>query len=321
MSASSEVPDLGPEPSAPRADRWNAVSGRRQAMRRVLGELREDNLGDRAAALTYYAVLSLVPALLVVISALGTIGPSATEPLIRNVRQLAPGPARDLVTQLLANLQRQHVAAGLFGLLGVLWSASAYAGAFIRAMNAVYDVPEGRPLKVLLPLRLGLTVLALVLLTGVTFLIVVSGILANRAGAALGVSRAALTAWQWGKWPLLIILLSLLIALLYWAAPNAQQPFRWGTTGGLVAVVSWAAASAGFALYASHLGSYNRVYGSLAAVVTFLIWLWLSNLALLLGAEINAELDRQRAVENGHPLGLEPYMPLRGTAHLHNDAL
>jgi len=216
---------------------------------------------------------------------------------------------------------RQPVAAGALGTLGALWSASAYAAAFIRAMNAVYDVPEGRPLKVLLPLRLGLTVLALVLLTGVTFLIVVSGILANRAGAALGVSGAALTAWQWGKWPLLIVLLSLLIALLYWAAPNARQPFRWGTTGGLVAVVAWAAASAGFALYASHLGSYNRVYGSLAAVVTFLIWLWLSNLALLLGAEINAELDRQRALENGHPPGLEPYMPLRGTVNLHNDAL
>ncbi|QMU67419.1 YihY/virulence factor BrkB family protein [Streptacidiphilus sp. P02-A3a] len=297
------------------------MSSWRPAMRRVLGEVREDNLGDRAAALTYYAVLSLVPALLVVISALGTVGPSATAPLIRNVRQLAPGPARDLVAQLLANLQRQHVAAGLFGLLGVVWSASAYAAAFIRAMNAVYDVPEGRPLRVLLPLRVGLTVLALLLLTGVMGLVIASGVLTSRVGHALGVSQASLAAWQWGKWPLLMALLSLLVALLYWLAPNARQPFRWGTTGGAVAVLTWAAASAGFALYTSHLGSYNRVYGSLAALVTFLIWVWLSNLALLLGAEINAELDRQRAMDNGHPADQEPYMVLRGARNPHSDAL
>ncbi len=296
-------------------------SARRQALRRVLGELREDNLGDRAAALTYYAVLSLVPALLVVVSALGAIGPSATEPLIRNVRQFAPGPARDLVTQMLTDIQHQHIAAGVLGILAVLWSASAYAAAFIRAMNAVYDVPEGRSLSVLLPLRLGLTVLALGLLTAVTVLVVVSGRLAHRGGDALGMSQGAITAWDWGKWPLLIVLLGLLFALFYWAAPNAEQPFRVGTTGGLVAVVLWGAASAGFALYTGHFGSYNRVYGSLAAVVTFLIWLWLSNLALLLGAEINSELDRQRAIENGHPADQEPYMALRSAGRLHSDAL
>lgn len=318
MNSSDEGSGQGAESPEPRR---NEISGRRQAMRRVLGEVREDNLGDRAAALTYYAVLSLVPALLVVISTLGAIGPSATDPLIRNVRQFAPGPARELVAQILANLQRQHLAAGILGTLAVLWSASAYAAAFIRAMNAVYDVPEGRPLKVLLPLRLGLTVLALGLLTAVTVLVIVSGRLASRVGDALGVGQAAVTAWEWGKWPLLIILLSLLFALFFWAAPNAEQPFRVGTTGGLVAVVLWGAASAGFALYVARFGSYNRVYGSLAAVVTFLIWLWLSNLAMLLGAEINAELERQRAIENGHPVGQEPYMTLRSAKGLHSDAL
>lgn len=327
--ASTQIPgqplgnrfDVGLRDSGLRDGGAPAPSGRRQALSRVLSELRDDNLSDRAAALTYYAVLSVVPALLVVVSTLGAIGPSATDPLSRNVRRLAPGPARDLVTQILANLQRQHVTAGVFGVLALLWSASAYAAAFIRAMNAVYDVPEGRPLRVLLPLRLGLTVLTMALLTVLTALIAVSRDLADRFGTALGVGHSAVTAWQWGKWPLLIVLLSLLLALLYWAAPNARQPFRWGTAGGLAAVVLLGAASAGFAFYTSHFGSYSRVYGGLAAIITFFIWLWLSNLALLLGAEVNSELDRQRAIDNGHPAGQEPFMPLRSTDKLHSDAL
>lgn len=302
-------------------------SGRRLALRRVVAELRDDNLSDRAAALTYYAVLSIVPALLVVVSTLGAIGPSATDPLIRNVRRLAPGPARDLVTEILANLQRQHVAAGVFGILALLWSASAYAAAFIRAMNAVYDVPEGRSLRTLLPLRLGLTVLTLALLTVLTVLIAVSRDMADRIGTAVGMGHAAVTTWQWVKWPVLCALLSLLFALLYWAAPNARQPFRWGTAGGLAAVLLLGATSAGFALYTSHFASYHRVYGGLAAVITFFIWLWLSNLALLLGAEVNSEMDRQRAIESGHPADHEPFMPLRstrrphGSGRLHSDAL
>ncbi|WP_176735559.1 YihY/virulence factor BrkB family protein [Actinacidiphila rubida] len=289
-------------------------SGRRAALRRVAAELRDDELPDRAAALTYYAVLSVVPALLVVVSALGAIGPSATDPLIRNVRRLAPGPSRDLVTQVLADLQRQHVAAGVLGTMALLWSASAYAAAFIRAMNAVYDVPEGRPLRTLLPLRLGLTVVTLLLLTVLTGLIAVSRDLADRIGTAVGAGHAAVTTWQWIKWPVLCVLLSLLFALLYWAAPNARQPFRWGTAGGLTAVLLQAGASAGFAVYTSHFASYHRVYGGLAAIITFFVWLWLSNLALLLGAEVNSELDRQRAMEHGHPAGQEPYVPLRSPA-------
>lgn len=311
-----------PDPDAePGGRRRLDVNGRRQALGRVLGELRQDNLGDRAAAMTYYAVLSVVPALLVLVSLLGEIGPPATHDLIRDVRRLAPGPAHDVLIPMLDGLQERHVAAGVVGLLAMVWSASGYTAAFIRAMNAVYDVPEGRPLTVLLPLRLGLTVLTLVLLGAVTVLVVLSGRLAERAGAALGAGHTAVTAWQWGKWPLLVVLVSLLFALLYWAAPNARQRFRWGTLGGLVAVVLWVAASAGFGLYAARFGSYDRVYGSLAAVITFLIWLWLSNLAVLLGAEINAELDRQRAIAGGHPAGQEPYMPLRGTHRLHSDAL
>ncbi|MBF9072029.1 YihY/virulence factor BrkB family protein [Streptacidiphilus fuscans] len=295
--------------------------GWRQALRRVPGELRQDNLGDHAAALTYYAVLSVVPALVVVMSVLGTIGPSATDVLIRNIRTLAPGPARDLVTQMLTDLQRQHVTAGVLGVLLVVWSASRYTAAFIRAMNAVYDVPEGRTFKVLLPLRVGLTALTLVLLTVVTLVVAVSGRVADGVGTALGVGHTAVTVWQWAKWPLLVILLGLLLAVMYWAAPNARQRFRWGTAGGLVAVVLWAAASVGFALYAAHFASFTRAYGSLAAVITFLIWLWLSNLALLLGGEVNAEIERQRALDRGHPAGQEPYMELRSTERLHSDRL
>jgi membrane protein len=297
------------------------TSSRRQTLRRFLDELRKDNLGDWAAALTYYAVLSAFPALLVLTSLFGAIGPSLTKPLIRDTRDLTPGPAQELVTRTLEGIQRQHAAAGIVGTLTLLWAASRYVAAFIRAMNAVYDVPEGRPAKFLLPLRAGLTMLTLLLLTAAAALVIFSGRLADRVGTALGAGQAAVTAWQWGKWPLLLILLSLLIALLYWAAPNAQQPFRWGTAGGLVAVVLWVIASAVYAFYASHFGSYDRVYGSLAAAIVFLIWLWLSNLALLLGAELNAELERERAVELGLPVDQEPYMPLRSAVKSHDDAL
>lgn len=297
------------------------LRGQREALGRVLGELREDNLGDRAAAMTYYAVLSVVPALLVLIAALGAIGPSATNLLVRDVRHLAPGPARDLLTHVLTHLQQQHVAAGTVGLLTMLWSASGYTAAFIRAMNAVYDVPEGRPLRFLLPLRLGLTVLALLLMAVFAALVVLSGRAAGRLDSDMGAGHTTATAWQWGKWPLTLVLLSLLFALLYWAAPNARQRFRWGTLGGLVAVVLWVVASLAFELYAAHFASYDRVYGSLAAAITFLVWLWLSNLAILLGAEINAELDRQRAIAAGTPADQEPYMPLRSARKLHSDAL
>ncbi|GAB3672376.1 YihY/virulence factor BrkB family protein [Actinocorallia lasiicapitis] len=290
-------------------------------MRRILDECRQDNLGDRAAALTYYTLLSFFPGLLVLLSVLGAVGPSATEPLLRNLRHLSPGPTRDLVTQMLTDLQEQHVATGVVGFVGVVWAASGYAAAFIRAMNAVYDVPEGRPLKYLLPLRLGLTVLTLGLLTAVTVMVVLSGRLAERAGAAIGERSAAVTAWEWGRWPLLMLLVGLLVALLYWAAPNAKQPFRWGTHGGLVAVAVWVAGSAAFAFYSEHASSYHRVYGSLAAFAIFLVWLWLSNLAILLGAEINAEVERQRAITAGHPPDQEPYLPLRSTREAHNDTL
>ncbi|MFI8529717.1 YihY/virulence factor BrkB family protein [Streptomyces aquilus] len=299
----------------------DGISPRRRMARRFLAELRKDNLGDWAAALTYYAVLSSLPALLVLTSLLGAIGPSLTEPLLREVSDLAPGPAHAWITRVLTAVERRHTAAGIVGTLTLIWAASRYAAAFIRAMNAVYDVPEGRPTRLLLPLRIGLTVLTLLMVTTAAAVVVLSGRLADRVGVALGAGHSAVTAWQWGKWPLLLLLAGLLIALLYWAAPNARQPFRWGTPGGLVAVAVWGAASTAFAYYAAHFGSYDRVYGSLAAAITFLIWVWLANLALLLGAELNAEWERERAIAQGHPADQEPYMPLRSAVRIHDDAL
>jgi membrane protein len=303
-------------------DRPTNLSGRTwwDAIKRAVAEFRTDNLTDWAAALTYYSVLSIFPGLLVLISVLGLIGPSATDTLIKNVQDIAPGAAQDVLVAAIQNIERgQSSTAGLlvvFGLLAALWSASAYIGAFMRASNAIYDVPEGRPIWKTLPIRIGLTVL-LMMLTAVTAVaVVLTGGLARRTGELVGAGDTAVTVWEIAKWPVLLIIVSVMFALLYWASPNARQGFRWITPGGIVAVVLWLIASAGFAVYVANFGSYNKTYGSLAAIIIFLVWLWISNIAILLGAELNAELERSRAMTAGHPQEEEPYIPLRDTSRI-----
>ncbi len=285
------------------------------ALKRTIKEFQDDNVTDWAAALTYYGVLSLFPALLVLVSTLGLVGQSATDPLLDNVGKFAPGAATDIVTAAIENIQKNQGAAGVLffvGLAGALWAASGYIGAFIRAANAIWDVEEGRPVWKTIPLRLGITLVMLVLLAVTAIGVVITGPLAEKVGDLIGLGSTAVTVWDIAKWPFLLVVVSLMLAILYYAAPNVRQPgFAWVSPGGVVAVVLWIVASAAFALYVANFGSYNKTYGSLAAIIIFLVWLWISNIAVLLGAEFNAEIERGRQIEAGHPAEEEPFLPVR----------
>ncbi|ATL27532.1 YihY/virulence factor BrkB family protein [Streptomyces formicae] len=307
-----EVEQAAPdEPTELPARSWWAV------MRRTGKEFLDDDLPDRAAALTYYGVLSLFPALLVLVSILGVIGESATRSVLDNLQELAPGAVRDLLGDAVRQLRDSGGTSGVMAIVGLVlavWSASGYVAAFIRTSNAVYDLPEGRPVWKLTPLRIALTVVLMVLLAASAVIVVFTGPLAERAGDTIGVGDAAVTAWSIAKWPVLLVLVILMIALLFWRAPNVHGPgFRWLSPGSALAVVLWLIASGGFALYVANFGSYNKTYGTLAGVIIFLIWLWLSNLAILLGLEFDAELARQRAISGGMPEDTEPYVEPRDT--------
>ncbi len=293
------------------------------AARRCLTEFRDDALTDRAAALTYYGVLAIFPGLLFLVSLLGLLGQRATQPFIDNFATAMPGAVRQTMLTAVNRLQGAHAAAGLLAIAGMaaaLWSASSYTAAFMRASNAIYDVPEGRPVWKTLPVRLGVTLALMVLLVASVLIVVVTGGIAARVGHVLGVGGAAVTAWDIAKWPVLLVLVSLMLALLYWASPNARHGFRWVSPGGLVAVTGWLIASALFTVYVANFGHYNKIYGTLAAVIVFFVWLWLSNVAILSGAEFNAELERGRAIAAGAPPDKEPFVELRDTRKLRRKA-
>ena len=290
---------------------WGAV------LKRTLTGFRDDNLTDWAAALTYYGILSLFPALIALVSIVGLLGSSAAQSLIDNVSTVAPGPARDIVTGAIEGLQKDKSAAGVLfviGLVAALWSASGYVAAFMRASNAIYGIEEGRPIWKTLPTRVG-TTLVLVLLLAVTALAVtLTGGLAEEAGRLIGVGDTAVQVWDIAKWPVLLFLVSFMFAFLYWAAPNVKQPkFRWLSPGGILAVVTWLLASVAFAFYVANFSSYNETYGALGGVISFLVWLWISNIAVLLGAELNAELERGRRLEAGEPAEKDPFVEPRDT--------
>ncbi|MEU8788294.1 YihY/virulence factor BrkB family protein [Streptomyces sp. NPDC048643] len=301
----------------------------RQAWGKVLsGSLREfkkDELTDRAAALTYYGVLALFPALLALVSLLGITGRSTTDKVLDNLKQLAPGPARDILTRAVEQLQGNAGIGSIVAVVGLVvavWSASGYVAAFMRAANAVYDMPEGRPIWKILPVRVGVTVVLMVLAVASSLIVVFTGGLARQAGTALGVGDSAVTVWSIAKWPVLVVLVTIMIAILYWACPNAKvKGFKWITPGSFLALVIWMIASAGFAFYVANFASYNKTYGTMAGVVVFLVWLWISNLAILLGLEFDAEAVRQRAVAGGHPPEAEPYTQPRDTRKWDEDDL
>jgi membrane protein len=219
-----------------------------------------------------------------------------------------------IVSHALMRLQHNHSTAGILAVVGLavgLWSASAYVAAFMRAANVIYDVPEGRPAWITIPVRVGVTLAMLVLLVASVVIVVVTGGIARQVGSALGLGSVAVTTWDIAKWPVLLIIVSIMLAILYWASPNARHGFRWVSPGGLIAVLLWLVASGLFALYVAFFGHYNKVYGSLGGIIIFLIWMWLSNTAILLGAEFNAELERERAIAGGLPPHREPFAELR----------
>ncbi len=283
-------------------------------LKRAAKEFSDDKLTHWAAALTYYAVLSIFPALLVLVSILGLMGDSAIRPLMENLETVAPGPAREIMTGALENVQQGGGSGVLLvvALAGAIWSASGYVSAFMDAANDVYDVEEGRPIWKKLPVRIAVTLLMLVLLAASAFTVVLTGPVAEAAGGLFGVGDSAVAVWDIAKWPFLVAVVATMFAVLYYAAPNVKQPgFGWVVPGGVVAVLLWIVVSAAFAVYVANFASYNKTYGSLGGVVVFLVWLWLSNLAILVGAELNAERARSRQIAAGQPAEKEPYLPPR----------
>jgi membrane protein len=289
--------DQGPESPTDRNRRswW-------RALRRAVVQADEDKITTWAGALTYYGILSIFPGLLVLISVLRLAGDDAMHSILNNITATAPGPTRTVLTATVTNLERgQQSTAGLLAIVGVLvalWSSSSYIGSFMDAANAIFDVPEGRPLWKRLPIRLAITIVAGVIVLAASVTVVVTGGLARAVGSLIGAESGTVAVWDVAKWPALVVVVGILFAILYWAAPNAKRGgFRWVTPGSALATLMWVVASAGFAVYVAKFNSYNKTYGSLAAVIVFLVWLWISNLALLLGAEFDAELQRERAAE------------------------
>ena len=312
-------PGSSGRPDSPDAPARLGAAGWAAAARRSVREFKNDNLQDWAAALTYYGILSIFPGLLVLISLLGLLGKSATQPVITALTKAAPSSVRQIVLNAMVHLQHSHAAAGILAAAGImvgLWSASSYVAGFMRASNVIYDVPEGRPLWKTTPIRLAVTLVMLVLLVASALIVVMTGALAARVGHALGIGPAAVTAWNIAKWPVLLIIVSVMFAILYWASPNARHGFKLVSPGSVLAVALWLIASGLFALYVAHFASYNKVYGSLAGVIIFLIWMWISNTAVLIGAEFNAELERGRAIAGGLPPDQEPFTELRDTRKL-----
>jgi membrane protein len=293
--------------------RWWAVP------KRTFAGFRDDNLTDWAAALTYYSVLAIFPAIVALVSILGLVGDSATQPLLSNLSDLAPGAAGDILTGALEQVSSAPAAGvGLvLGLLGALWSASGYVGAFGRAANAVYEVEEGRTFWKLRPLQVAITTLMILLLALCALAVVLTGPLAQRVGDVVGAGETAVALWDIAKWPVILGVVIVLVSLLYYATPNIRHPgYRWITPGGACAVVLWILASAAFALYVANFSSYNATYGALAGVIVFLIWLWITNIAILFGVELDAELERERELAAGVPeeetIAVPPRAPALG---------
>jgi len=289
-------------------------------LKRTLREFKEDNLTDWAAALTYYGVLAIFPAIIALVSIIGLVGDSATKPLLDNLGKVAPGAAKDIFTSAIMNLQKSKGAAGIafvIGLAAALWSASGYVAAFMRASNAIYDIGEGRPIWKTAPVRLGVTLVLLVLLAITAAAVVLTGGLAKEVGNLVGLGSSFVSVWDIAKWPVLLLIVSFMFSILYYFSPNVKHPkFSFITPGGLLGVLVWIIASAAFAFYVANFGSYNKTYGALASVIVFLVWLWISNIAILLGAEVNAERERGRQIEAGHPAEQEPFVEPRDTRKL-----
>jgi membrane protein len=271
---------------------------------RTLKEFKDDKLQHWAAALTYYAVLSIFPALLVMVALVGLLADPATVTkfLTDVISSLGPASAVDTFSAPIESVTRSGSQAGIAAIIGVvaaLWSASGYVGAFTDASNVIYEVEEGRPFYKLKPIQLFVTFICIALVAITALALVVSGPLAEAIGSALGLSDVAVTAWQIGKWPVMLLLILVILHVLYYAAPNADVKRPWISRGTVLTLVVWILASAAFAFYVANFGSYNETYGTLGGVVVFLLWLWITNISVLLGVEFNAETERTRELYAG----------------------
>jgi membrane protein len=286
--------------------------------RKTVREFSDDQCTDLAAALTYYAVLAMFPAALAMLSLVGLVGDgrATVEALLQVLRDVGATSAADTLEPTLLQLSESS-AAGLglvLGLATALWSASGYVGAFGRGMNRVYEIEEGRPFWKLRPLLLLVTLVTVVLAALVALALVITGPAAQAVGDALGLGSTVVTVWSIAKWPVMLLVVVFIVALLYYATPNVEQPkFRWISVGAVLAIVVWILASSAFGFYVANFSSYDKTYGSLAGVIAFLLWLWITNLALLFGGELDAELERGRELQAGMPAEEEIQLPPRDT--------
>ncbi|WP_226344089.1 YihY/virulence factor BrkB family protein [Agilicoccus flavus] len=281
-------------------------------------EFTRDQCTDLAASLTYYAVLALFPALLALVSLLGVFGQGqeSVNRILETTNGVVPASAQEQIRPVIAQMVNSGGAglALVLGILGALWSASGYVNAFSRAMNRIYEIDEGRPIWKLRPLMLVLTLVILVLVALVLVGLVVSGPVAQFVGDLVGLGSTAVTVWDLAKWPVILVVVIFIVALLYYVTPNVKQPkFRWVSVGAAVAILTWVLASAAFGFYVGNFGSYNKTYGALAGVIVFLLWLWITNNALLLGAEIDSELERARQLQAGIKAEEHLQLPPRDT--------
>jgi membrane protein len=279
----------------------------KDTLKRTFSEFKDDNLTDWAASLTYYAVLSLFPALIALVSILGLAVDKGTitRVLEETLSSIGPSSAidtfKDPINQVTGNSGTTGVLL-VVGIVVALWSASGYIGAFFRASNAIYERDEGRPFYRLRPLQLLVTLILVLMAALVVVALIVSGPIASSLGNAIGIGDTGLTIFNIAKWPAMLLVVMVMLAILYYWAPNAKQPkFRWITPGSVLAVVVWVIASAAFAFYVANFNNYNKTYGTLGGVIAFLVWMWLTNIAVLLGAELNAEVERGRELAAGVP--------------------
>jgi membrane protein len=276
-------------------------------LKRTVSEFQEDNLTDWAAALTYYGLLALFPALIALVSIVGLFGDprSTTSAITDIVTSIGPQSAAQTFADPIRTITSNRSGAGLalvLGLAAALWSASAYVGAFMRASNVIYETPEGRPFWKLRPMQMLITLVMVILLAVIAAALLLTGPIVDAAAGPIGLSDTAVTVWNIAKWPVLIAMFVFMLAILYYASPNVKmRGFRWVTPGSIVALVVWLLASAGFAFYVANFGSYNKTYGTLAGLIVLLVWMWITNVAILLGHQLNAERERSKEIEEGVP--------------------
>jgi membrane protein len=276
-------------------------------LKRTVQEFSEDNITDWAAALTYYGLLALFPAVIAMVSIIGLFGDPATttKHLTEIVTNLGPSSAANAVAGPIKSITSNRAGAGIafaLGLAGALWAASGYIGAFMRASQKIFETPEGRPIWKLRPLQLLVTLVMVVLATVVALSLVLTGPVVAAVASPLGLSGTAVTVWDLAKWPVLVLVVLLMISLLYYASPNVKQRgFKWVVPGSLLALVIWLVASVAFAFYVANFGSYNKTYGTLGGAVAFLVWLWITNVAILFGMEFNSERERSAELREGVP--------------------